>query len=159
MAFSFNANAQLRKIAGLKGVEGRFGYSGSGFSMAGAYSKYVKNGNYYKVGGEYTYELVDNYFVNSVLMHVNFNFNVFDLKDTFFFHLNLGAVGGYEMIEKTEFVLSTNSFVYGPAAGGEIEFYLTDKMVLIAGGEQRYILGSTIGNFNYRLHGGLKYIF
>ena len=159
MVVCLDGNAQLRKIAGLKGAEGRLGYTGAGFAMSSMYSKYVSGGNYYKIGGEYAYELLDNFFVNTILLNANFNFRVFDLGNNFYVHLNGGAVVGYEMIEENEFILSSNSFVYGPTLGGEIEYYITDKLVLVAGGEQRYLFGSTIGDFNYRLSGGLKFIF
>jgi len=159
LLISVASNAQLRKIGGMKGVEGKFGYTGSGFMMAGMYSKYVEGGNYYKIGGEYAYELVDNFFVNSILLNINYNLKVYDLNEIVFFHLNIGGIGGYEMVEENDFVISTNSFVYGPALGGEIECYLDDNLVLIAGGEQRYIFDSSLGNFNYRIYGGIKYVF
>ena len=88
-----------------------------------------------------------------------------DASKSFFVYVGGSALAGYEIVNWNEKLLDDGSrlkekggFVYGCAATLNVEWYLSDKVVLTGNVRERFLWGNTSG-LNHTQYGiGLKFI-
>ena len=88
-----------------------------------------------------------------------------DASKSFFVYVGGSALAGYETVNRNEKLLDDGSrltgrdgFVYGCAATLNVEWYLSDKVVLTGNVRERFLWGNTSG-LNHTQYGiGLKFI-
>mgnify|MGYP001542128094 CR=1 FL=1 len=149
--FSGRAHAQ-RYLPGMKGVELRGGFANGSKSPLNYYtgfavSGYTPKANRWVIGAEY---LMKNYgYRNASVPRAQFT-----------------AEGGYYLkflSDPTKTVFpsvggSKDAFVYGGAITLELEAYLTDRIVLLAGIRERVLWGSSLDLFTTQFGLGVKFI-
>ena len=84
---------------------------------------------------------------------------------TVFFSVGASALGGYETSNWGEKILfdgatlrNKDAFIYGGALTIEMETYLSDRLVLLLTGRERFLWGTSIGHFHTQFGVGLKFI-
>lgn len=89
-----------------------------------------------------------------------------DWRKTFSVNLGLFAVGGYEVINKSNKLLSNGAlilnddrFVYGGGMNLSIETYLGDRVIILLRGHAKYLLGTSVEHVRPGLGLGIRYIF
>ena len=88
-----------------------------------------------------------------------------DASKSFFVYVGASALAGYETVNWNKQLLDDGSrlkekggFVYGCAATFNVEWYLSDKVVLTGNVRERFLWGNT-SNLNHTQYGiGLKFI-
>jgi hypothetical protein len=86
-------------------------------------------------------------------------YTLIQIKDDVFFNAYLGASGVYDDVEELESTIDQSGFSAGILGGAEIEFYISDTVVLLINGTQRYYFGSDFGNARWMLGAGVKFTF
>ena len=158
--FSGRAHAQ-RYLPGMKGVELRGGFAVSG---------YTPKANRWVIGAEY---LMKNYgYRNASVPRAQFTAEggyylkfLSDPTKTVFLSVGGSALTGYEtvnwgdrMLFDGSTLLAKDAFVYGGAITLELEAYLTDRIVLLAGIRERVLWGSSLDLFTTQFGLGVKFI-
>ena len=175
---SFQAHAQ-RYLPGMKGLQVTAGMTdgvhwnaGSDFAyhIGAAYSVYTKNANRWVIGGEYLHKKYDykdmqipvEQFTAEGGYYLKF---LSDPTKTVFLSVGGSALAGYEtvnwgdrMLFDGSTLLAKDAFVYGGAITLELEAYLTDRIVLLAGIRERVLWGSSLDLFTTQFGLGVKFI-
>ena len=175
---SFQAHAQ-RYLPGMKGLQVTAGMAdgvhwnaGSDFAyhIGAAYSVYTKNANRWVIGGEYLHKKYDykdmripvEQFTAEGGYYLKF---LSDPTKTVFLSVGGSALAGYEtvnwgdrMLFDGSTLLAKDVFVYGGAITLELEAYLTDRIVLLAGIRERVLWGSSLDLFTTQFGLGVKFI-
>ena len=175
---SFQAHAQ-RYLPGMKGLQVTAGMadgvhwnSNSDFAyhIGAAYSVYTKNANRWVIGGEYLHKKYDykdmripvEQFTAEGGYYLKF---LSDRRKTFFLSLGLSALAGYESVNWGEKVLHDGStlhdrdaFVYGGALTLDVEFYVADRIALLANLRERCLWGGDTRKFHTQFGVGIKFI-
>ena len=175
---SFQAHAQ-RYLPGMKGLQVTAGMTdgvhwnaGSDFAyhIGAAYSVYTKNANRWVIGGEYLHKKYDykdmqipvEQFTAEGGYYLKF---LSDPTKTVFLSVGGSALAGYEtvnwgdrMLFDGSTLLAKDAFVYGGAITLELEAYLTDRIVLLAGIRKRVLWGSSLDLFTTQFGLGVKFI-
>jgi hypothetical protein len=88
-----------------------------------------------------------------------------DPSKTVFFSVGASALAGYETLNwgKPEMydgarITGKDGFIYGGAVSFEVETYLSDRIVLLVRARERILFGGAVGNFQFQLGAGLKFI-
>ncbi|MYY43963.1 conjugal transfer protein TraO [Elizabethkingia anophelis] len=166
-----------RLLSGQKGIELSTGIHSNGKAFKEQY--FIKgglvlirtNGNYQFLYIDYSSKKYS--FENDIIpvetfaAEAGYSFHIAsDWRKTFSINLGLGAVGGYEQINKGDSVLSSgavltgkNSFVYGGTGNLSLEFYIGDRFVLLTRAQARYLLGTSMDHLRPSLGVGLRFIF
>lgn len=176
---SGEANAQ-RCLPGMRGIQVTGGmvdgfYSSSTNSETGYYfglsmATYTKHSNKWVFGAEYLqryypykeiripaaqFTAEGGYFLNIIS----------DPSKTFFISLGGSAMGGYETVNWGDKLLfdgstlqSHDRFVYGGAITLELETYLSDRVILLLTGRQRFLFGSDVSKFHTQFGIGLRFM-
>lgn len=178
-ALSGGAYAQ-RCLPGMRGIQVTGGmvdgiYSSSdknetgyyvGFSMA----TYGKHSNKWVFGAEF----LNRYYpyketrlpVAQFTAEGGYYLNILsDPSKTFFLSLGGSALAGYEAVNWSDKLLfdgstlqSRDRFVYGGAITLEVETYLSDRIVLLLTGRERFLTGSDVSKFHTQFGVGLRFI-
>ena len=175
---SFQAHAQ-RYLPGMKGLQVTAGMTdgvhwnaGSDFAyhIGAAYSVYTKNANRWVIGGEYLHKKYDykdmripvEQFTAEGGYYLKF---LSDPTKTVFLSVGGSALAGYETVNWGERILydgsrllAKDAFVYGGAITLELEAYVTDRIVLLAGIRERVLWGSSLDLFTTQFGLGVKFI-
>ena len=146
------------------------GGNDGGHSFGAALSTYTKNGNRWVIGGEY---LEKHYLYKDLQIPVSqftgeggyyLNF-LSDRKKTFFLSLGLSALAGYETSNWGDKLLPDGStltdkdgFVYGGALTLDVEFYVADRIALLANLRERLLWGGDTRKFHTQFGAGVKII-
>lgn len=82
-----------------------------------------------------------------------------------FFHLygGISALAGYETVNWGKTLLSdgatlhnSDAFIYGGAVNIQADFYLSDRIALIANVKERFIFGNSTGHFRFQWGAGIR---
>lgn len=150
-------------------------YSSSTKSETGYYfglsmATYAKHSNKWVFGAEYLqryYPYKDERLpVAQFTAEGGYYLNILsDPSKTFFLLLGGSAVAGYETVNWGDKLLFDGStlqnrdrFMYGGAITLEIETYLSDRVVLLFTGRERFLFGSDVSKFHTQFGVGLKFI-
>ena len=175
--FTGQAHAQ-RCLPKMQGIEVRANFvdcmrvSGNdgSHSFGVALSTYTKKGNKWVFGGEYL--LKNNPYEDWKIPVAQFTaeggyyFKVLsDARKTVFVYAGASALAGYESVNWGENILHDGStlhdrdaFIYGGALTLDVEFYVADRIALLANVRERCMWGGDTKKFHTQWGAGIKFI-
>ena len=148
----------------------RPGGNDGGYSLGAALSTYTKKGNKWVFGGEYL--LKNNPYKEGKIPVAQFTaeggyyFKILsDARKTVFVYAGASALAGYESVNWGEKMLYDGStlhdrdaFIYGGAMTLDVEFYVADRIALLANVRERCMWGADTRKFHTQLGVGVKFI-
>ena len=152
--------AQFRHIKGVNSVDVGAGMSKYGLHYHASYVKYFSPRLYGKLTGFYELGEDSGLKFTSIGSDVSAAYNVFKVGEGIY----INGIGGITMAmdkitEGAETFDVNQKFKYGFLFGGEVEFFLSDKIVFVIGADQRIMLSSEFGNYRAYYRGGLRFNF
>ena len=175
--FTGQAHAQ-RCLPKMQGIEVRanmadgfnLGGNDGGYSLSAALSTYTKGGNKRVFGGEYL--LKNKPYKEKKIPVAQFTaeggyyLNVLsDARKMLFVYAGASALAGYEMVNWGDKVLhdgamlhDKDAFIYGGALTIDVEFYVADRIALLANLRERCLWGNSTGHFHTQFGVGVKFI-
>ena len=148
----------------------RLSGNNGGYSFGSALSTYTKNGNKWVFGGEYL--LKNNPYKDTAIPVAQFTaeggyyFKILsDARKIVFVYAGASALAGYESVNWGEKVLHDGStlhdrdaFIYGGALTLDVEFYVADRIALLANLRERLLWGGDTRKFHTQFGAGVKII-
>ena len=146
------------------------GGNDGGYSFGAALSTYTKKGNKWVFGGEYL--LKNNPYKDTAIPVAQFTaeggyyFKILsDARKIMFVYAGASALAGYESVNWGEKVLHDGStlhdrdaFIYGGAVTLDVEFYVADRIALLANLRERCLWGGDTRKFHTLWGVGIKFI-
>ena len=146
------------------------GGNDGGYSFGAALSTYTKKGNKWVFGGEYL--LKNNPYKDAKIPVAQFTaeggyyFKILsDARKIVFVYAGASALAGYESVNWGEKVLHDGStlhdrdaFIYGGALTLDVEFYVADRIALLANLRERFLWGGDTRKFHCQFGAGIKII-
>ena len=141
-----------------------------GYSLGAALSTYTKKGNKWVFGGEYL--LKNNLYKDTKIPVAQFTaeggyyFKILsDARKIVFVYAGASALAGYESVNWGEKMLHDGStlhdrdaFIYGGALTLDVEFYVADRIALLANVRERCMWGGDTKKFHTQWGAGVKFI-
>jgi len=152
------SNAQVRHLKGQQGLEAFAGITKHSQVFGGGFSYYLSSKLYLKGSLGYETGTITEVDFTAYLVDVSCNYTLFDINSVAFFNVLLGGSGLYEETESMESTIAQEGFSPGVLGGVEMEIFLSDRLVIVAGGSQRHYFLSELGADRWLATGGLKYI-
>ena len=175
--FTGRANAQ-RGLPKMQGIELRAnladgfnpGGNDGGYSLGTALSTYTKGGNKWVFGGEYL--LKNKPYKEEKIPVAQFTAEggyylkvLSDARKMLFVYAGASALAGYETVNWGDKVLADgallrdkDAFIYGGALTLDVEFYVADRIALLANLRERCLWGNSTGHFHTQYGVGVKFI-
>ena len=175
--FTGQAHAQ-RCLPKMQGIEVRanmadgfnLGGNDGGYSLSAALSTYTKGGNKWVFGGEYL--LKNQRYKEKKIPVAQFTAEggyylkvLSDARKMLFVYAGASALAGYEMVNWGDKVLhdgamlhDKDAFIYGGALTIDVEFYVADRIALLANLRERCLWGNSTGHFHTQFGVGVKFI-
>ena len=175
--FTGQAHAQ-RCLPKMQGIEVRanmadgfnLGGNDGGYSLSAALSTYTKGGNKWVFGGEYL--LKNKPYKEEKIPVAQFTAEggyylkvLSDARKVLFVYAGASALAGYETVNWGDKVLYDGamlhdkaSFIYGGALTLDVEFYVADRVALLANLRERCLWGNSTGHFHTQFGVGVKFI-
>ena len=175
--FTGQAHAQrcLHKMQGIEvkaNMADGFNLGGNdgGYSLSAALSTYTKGGNKWVFGGEYL--LKNQPYKEKKIPVAQFTAEggyylkvLSDARKMLFVYAGASALAGYEMVNWGDKVLhdgamlhDKDAFIYGGALTIDVEFYVADRIALLANLRERCLWGNSTGHFHTQFGVGVKFI-
>ena len=175
--FMGQAHAQ-RCLPKMQGIEVRAnmvdgfnpGGNDRGYSLGAVLSTYTKGGNKWVFGGEYL--LKNKPYKEEKIPVAQFTAEggyylkvLSDARKTLFVYAGASALAGYETVKWGDKVLpdgallrDKDAFIYGGALTLDVEFYVADRIALLANLRERCLWGNSTGHFHTQFGLGVKFI-
>ena len=175
--FTGQAHAQ-RCLPKMQGIEVRAnladgfnpGGNDGGHSLGAAVSTYTKGGNKWVFGGEYL--LKNKPYKEEKIPVAQFTAEggyylkvLSDARKMLFVYAGASALAGYETVNWGDKVLPDGAllrdkdvFIYGGALTLDVEFYVADRIALLANLRERCLWGNSTGHFHTQFGLGVKFI-
>ena len=175
--FTGQAHAQ-RCLPKMQGIEVRAnladgfnpGGNDGGHSLGAAVSTYTKGGNKWVFGGEYL--LKNKPYKEEKIPVAQFTAEggyylkvLSDARKMLFVYAGASALAGYETVNWGDKVLpdgallrDKDAFIYGGALTLDVEFYVADRIALLANLRERCLWGNSTGHFHTQFGLGVKFI-
>ena len=175
--FTGQAHAQ-RCLPKMQGIEVRAnmadgfnpGGNDGGYSLGTALSTYTKGGNKWVFGGEYL--LKNKPYKEEKIPVAQFTAEggyylkvLSDARKMLFVYAGASALAGYETVNWGDKVLADgallrdkDAFIYGGALTLDVEFYVADRIALLANLRERCLWGNSTGHFHTQFGLGVKFI-
>ena len=175
--FTGQAHAQ-RCLPKMQGIEVRAnmadgfnpGGNDGGYSLGTALSTYTKGGNKWVFGGEYL--LKNKPYKEEKIPVAQFTAEggyylkvLSDARKMLFVYAGASALAGYETVNWGDKVLPDGAllrdkdvFIYGGALTLDVEFYVADRIALLANLRERCLWGNSTGHFHTQFGLGVKFI-
>ena len=175
--FTGQAHAQ-RCLPKMQGIEVRanmadgfkLGGNDGGYSLGTALSTYTKGGNKWVFGGEYL--LKNKPYKEEKIPVAQFTAEggyylkvLSDARKMLFVYVGASALAGYETVNWGDKVLADGAllrdkdvFIYGGALTLDVEFYVADRIALLANLRERCLWGNSTGHFHTQFGLGVKFI-
>ena len=175
--FTGQAHAQ-RCLPKMQGIEVRAnmvdgfnpGGNDGGYSLGTALSTYTKGGNKWVFGGEYL--LKNKPYKEEKIPVAQFTAEggyylkvLSDARKMLFVYAGASALAGYETVNWGDKVLPDGAllrdkdvFIYGGALTLDVEFYVADRVALLANLRERCLWGNSTGHFHTQFGVGVKFI-
>ena len=175
--FTGQAHAQ-RCLPKMQGIEVRanmvdgfkLGGNDGGYSLGAAISTYTKGGNKWVFGGEYL--LKNKPYKEEKIPVAQFTAEggyylkvLSDARKMLFVYAGASALAGYETVNWGDKVLADGAllrdkdvFIYGGALTLDVEFYVADRIALLASLRERCMWGNSTGHFHTQFGLGVKFI-
>ena len=179
LCLTFNQAHAQRCLPGMKGLQVTGGMadgvhwnskSDFAYYFGAALSTYTKKGNKWVFGGEYL--LKNNPYKDGKIPVAQFTaeggyyFKILsDARKIVFVYAGASALAGYESVNWGEKVLhdgstlhDRDSFIYGGALTLDVEFYVADRIALLANLRERCLWGGDTRKFHTQWGVGVKFI-
>ena len=179
LCLTFNQAHAQRCLPGMKGLQVTGGMadgvhwnskSDFAYYFGAALSTYTKKGNKWVFGGEYL--LKNNPYKDGKIPVAQFTaeggyyFKILsDARKIVFVYAGASALAGYESVNWGEKVLhdgstlhDRDSFIYGGALTLDVEFYVADRIALLANLRERCLWGGDTKKFHTQWGVGVKFI-
>ena len=175
--FTGQAHAQ-RCLPKMQGIEVKanmadgfkLGGNDGGYSLGAIPSTYTKGGNKWVFGGEYL--LKNKPYKEKKIPVAQFTAEggyylkvLSDARKVLFVYAGASALAGYETVNWGDKVLYDGamlhdkaSFIYGGALTLDVEFYVADRVALLANLRGRCLWGNSTGHFHTQFGVGVKFI-
>lgn len=175
--FTGQAHAQ-RCLPKMQGIEVRAnmvdgfnpGGNDRGYSLGAVLSTYTKGGNKWVFGGEYL--LKNKPYKEEKIPVAQFTAEggyylkvLSDARKMLFVYAGASALAGYETVNWGDKVLpdgallrDKDAFIYGGALTLDVEFYVADRIALLANLRERCLWGNSTGHFHTQFGLGVKFI-
>ena len=175
--FTGQAHAQ-RCLPKMQGIEVKanmadgfkLGGNDGGYSLGAILSTYTKGGNKWVFGGEYL--LKNQSYKEKKIPVAQFTAEggyylkvLSDARKVLFVDAGASALAGYETVNWGDKVLYDGamlhdkaSFIYGGALTLDVEFYVADRVALLANLRERCLWGNSTGHFHTQFGVGVKFI-
>ena len=175
--FTGQAHAQ-RCLPNMRGIEvranmadgGKPGGNNGGYSFGAALSSYTKKGGKWVFGGEYL--LKNNPYRETGIPVAQFTAEggyyskiLSDARKIVFVYAGASALAGYESVNWGKNVLydgatlhDRDAFIYGGALTLDVEFYVADRIALLANLRERCMWGGDTRKFHCQCGVGVKFI-
>ena len=175
--FTGQAHAQ-RCLPKMQGIEVKanmadgfkLGGNDGGYSLSAALSTYTKGGNKWVFGGEYL--LKNQPYKEKKIPVAQFTAEggyylkvLSDARKVLFVYAGTSALAGYETVNWGDKVLpdgamlhDKDAFIYGGALTLDVEFYVADRIALLANLRERCLWGNSTGHFHTQFGVGVKFI-
>ena len=175
--FTGQAHAQ-RCLPKMQGIEVRanmadgfkLGGNDGGYSLGAVLSTYTKGGNKWVFGGEYL--LKNKPYKEEKIPVAQFTAEggyylkvLSDARKMLFVYAGASALAGYETVNWGDKVLpdgallrDKDAFIYGGALTLDVEFYVADRIALLANLRERCLWGNSTGHFHTQFGLGVKFI-
>ena len=175
--FTGQAHAQ-RCLPKMQGIEVRAnmvdgfnpGGNDGGYSLGTALSTYTKGGNKWVFGGEYL--LKNKPYKEEKIPVAQFTAEggyylkvLSDARKMLFVYAGASALAGYETVNWGDKVLpdgallrDKDAVIYGGALTLDVEFYVADRIALLANLRERCLWGNSTGHFHTQFGLGVKFI-
>ena len=175
--FTGQAHAQ-RCLPKMQGIEVKanmadgfkLGGNDGGYSLGAILSTYTKGGNKWVFGGEYL--LKNQPYKEKKIPVAQFTAEggyylkvLSDARKVLFVYAGTSALAGYETVNWGDKVLYDGamlhdkaSFIYGGALTLDVEFYVADRVALLANLRERCLWGNSTGHFHTQFGVGVKFI-
>ena len=175
--FTGQAHAQ-RCLPKMQGIEVKanmadgfkLGGNDGGDSLGAIFSTYTKGGNKWVFGGEYL--LKNQPYKEKKIPVAQFTAEggyylkvLSDARKVLFVYAGASALAGYETVNWGDKVLYDGamlhdkaSFIYGGALTLDVEFYVADRVALLANLRERCLWGNSTGHFHTQFGVGVKFI-
>ena len=175
--FTGQAHAQ-RCLPKMQGIEVRAnmadgfnpGGNDGGYSIGTALSTYTKGGNKWVFGGEYL--LKNKPYKEEKIPVAQFTAEgsyylkvLSDARKMLFVYVGASALAGYETVNWGDKLLhdgamlhDKDAFIYGGALTLDVEFYVADRVALLANLRERCLWGNSTGHFHTQFGVGVKFI-
>ena len=175
--FTGQAHAQ-RCLPKMQGIEVRAnmvdgfnpGGNDRGYSLGAVLSTYTKGGNKWVFGGEYL--LKNKPYKEEKIPVAQFTAEggyylkvLSDARKMLFVYAGASALAGYETVNWGDKVLPDGAllrdkdvFIYGGALTLDVEFYVADRIALLANLRERCLWGNSTGHFHTQFGLGVKFI-
>ncbi len=159
-------NAQIRHVKGIKAVDLTYGYSPVTRNYTASYVAYLSNDVYLKSGLFYLQGQDKGLNFISVGLEVAYNYNLFTINEFIFFNGRGGLAFSNDRFSPAlvQFDGAGNisesahsAFKVGVLLGIETEIFITDKFVLLLGGDQRLMFGDKWGSNRFFLFSGIRF--
>ena len=163
-----------RRLPGQQGLQATIGkvdgLSGKSIHAGASLSKFTKNKHRWSYGVEF---LCKKSQYNAQYIPVEqftgeagyYRTFLSDGGKTFFLSLGISGMAGYEAVNKDKSllndgsaVMSKSGFLIGGALSFEMEAYIIDHIILVAGFRQRFLPTSNVNRFHNQLGIGIKFI-
>ena len=146
------------------------GGNDGGYSLGTALSTYTKGGNKWVFGGEYL--LKNKPYKEEKIPVAQFTAEggyylkvLSDARKMLFVYAEASALAGYETVNWGDKVLpdgallrDKDAFIYGGALTLDVEFYVADRIALLANLRERCLWGNSTGHFHTQFGLGVKFI-
>ena len=146
------------------------GGNDGGYSLGTALSTYTKGGNKWVFGGEYL--LKNKPYKEEKIPVAQFTAEggyylkvLSDARKMLFVYAGASALAGYETVNWGDKVLADgallrdkDAFIYGGALTLDVEFYVADRIALLANLRERCLWGNSTGHFHTQFGLGVKFI-
>ena len=175
--FTGQAHAQ-RCLPKMQGIEVKanmadgfnLGGNDGGYSLGAILSTYTKGGNKWVFGGEYL--LKNKPYKEKKIPVAQFTAEggyylkvLSDARKMLFVYAGASALAGYETVNWGDKVLpdgallrDKDAFIYGGALTLDVEFYVADRIALLANLRERCLWGNSTGHFHTQFGVGVKFI-
>ena len=149
----------FRHVKGIQGIELAGGISDLGTAGSVYYSKYFSQKWYGKIGFIYEIKNDPRFKTKTLTADITGARTVIFKRNFFLSGLAGGSVVINETLDGIDSDNSLNTTGVGIMGGAEIEYYLSNRFVIVIDGIVRYIFNSDIGKERFYGTAGLKFTF
>ena len=155
---SVSSYSQLRHVEGIKSLGINVGFTGSG-SFVNIEATNLFTGKLYgKAAIGTDFGKSNNIKYSSLFLDIGAAYTAFDISEKVFINGLAGLTASTDKITNIEGPLAESVFKYGAFLGAEIEFFLSNKSILLLNGNQRFMGKDEFGNTRYFFGIGYKFI-
>jgi hypothetical protein len=114
------------------------------------------------IGGDLMYEAgnLNGFLFSSSYLMAGLNFNPFNINETLYLNVGAGLIGSFTSLNELKGLkeeTKKTGFNVGAYAGPELDFFLSNRIILNAYYRQAYLPMSYMGTMVYFIGGGLKF--